>query len=879
MSSRALRRLQREQEARQKNQAQSRESDGEDLGKDAEEATEIEPSLTKNLNAFDMLDMADEEEDHEDDDSGGASVTERQEDAENLSTSETNTVREGKADPAIPQNTRTTKSRQKKKNKKKKKQGAEGEASGVSTLPVKSAQVTSLDEIDAALLSLREKHGGQENNSHKETELNTNAKKFYTLLATDTKNLNSLNEMKRLFGSAVLGEADEAATPGPARRHGRGPQQLDLGEALAGRNSPVSRGQGLAGLALRRNVFMPGKEEWPKATSGGLSMEVVERAWDFTTEYRFVHNSVYQDVQKQFESCVESLDPQRMIQLLQFNRMRFLFSTFTKADSLIAYHMSTLLQVSEIAKQQGDHSVSGDLLERALFSFGRSVHSSFHTALTRGEARIDFRYRENREFFLASWRYIGNLGQRGTWRTAYEWAKLLLSFDPEGDPYEIRLILDQLALRGGQAQHFLDLATTKDWYQETWEDLPNIQISKALAQYKLKRPVESRGTLREAISSYPWIFSRMFQELNISPIPKAIWGKKPRSDRENLASEIYVVRAKDLWNTPEAMSLLVEVANSVNSTTNSDPDITPISLSEARHVLLAEIPTLISLLPRTYTSMRTSAADPLPPPDDIPPYITQPSDLDEPLYHSPASMPREPEEVADEAQELRGAQSIFSRLIPWLGMRGTRNVSDENSEPNEEVQRIEEFVQAVNNAGGIPPEVIGEQGARMHALQEDLLQELRQREQAYHDQNPHTRALEEEAGRGISPDTWDNLASAIEANARPHVGLSSSSQDEPSSHQGNDSDIAAPVSDDERNQRWLVGQGMQRLKNFTNEYGTHENVWLNNSSIDVSPVDEYVRRIRLLQSRATKNVILEHHLQQGAGSKVRDLIKRRINHG
>ena len=536
--------------------------------------------------------------------------------------------------------------------------------------------------------------------------------------------------------------------------------------------------------------------------------------------------------------------------------------------------------MSEIAKQQGDHSVSGDLLERALFSFGRSVHSSFHTALARGEARIDFRYRENREFFLASWRYISNLGQRGTWRTAYEWAKLLLSFDPEGDPYEIRLILDQLALRGGQGQHFLDLATTKDWYQETWENLPNIQISKALAQYKLKRPVESRGTLRKAISSYPWIFSRMFQELNISPIPKAIWGKKPRSDRENFASEIYVVRAKDLWNTPEATSFLVEVANSVGSTTNSDPDVTPISLNEARHVLLAEIPSLISLLPRTYTSMRTSAADPLPPPDDIPSYITQPSDLDEPLFHPPASMPREGEEVAD---ELRGVQSIFSRLIPWLGMRGTRNVTNENSEPNEEVERIEEFVQAINNAGGTRSEVIGERDARLQALQEDLLQELRQREQAYHDQNPHTRALEEEASRALSTDTWDNLASAAsatEANASPHMGPSSSAQDESTPHQGSDSDTVVPSPDnDERNQRWLVGQGMRRLKNFTNEHGTHENVWLNNSSIDVSPVDEYVRRIRLLQSRATKNVILEHHLHQGAGSEVRDMIKRLINRG
>ena len=95
-------------------------------------------------------------------------------------------------------------------------------------------------------------------------------------------------------------------------------------------------------------------------------MELVERLDDGTIEYRFVHNTVYQDVQRQFMSCVESMDPQRMISMLVYN----------------PYHVSTILQVSEIAKQQGDHSVSGDLLERALFTFGRSVNASFTNALS-----------------------------------------------------------------------------------------------------------------------------------------------------------------------------------------------------------------------------------------------------------------------------------------------------------------------------------------------------------------------------------------------------------------------------------------------------------------------------------------------------------------
>ena len=77
---------------------------------------------------------------------------------------------------------------------------------------------------------------------------------------------------------------------------------------------------GLKGLALKRNPLIMGKEEWPQATSGGLGMELVEKMEDGTIEYRFVHNTIYQDVQRQFETCVASMDPQRMISMLQFHR-------------------------------------------------------------------------------------------------------------------------------------------------------------------------------------------------------------------------------------------------------------------------------------------------------------------------------------------------------------------------------------------------------------------------------------------------------------------------------------------------------------------------------------------------------------------------------
>ena len=313
MSSRALRRLQQEQErllqleklnqgTRPRNQLQD----------DSDSDRVSSPQKTK-MNAFDTLNAVSGEEEEE---------------AETVSprvVKEATPLRESDQETTIskPSAENTTKAKSKKK-KKKSKRGRDVMDKHKGSSPAASGQkIGDLDEIDLALrtLSTNGQEGSQIVNKSIMDEQN---QQLFRLLSVETKHLNALNEMKRLFGDVVLERDGEDEGPAiPARRRARGPQQVDLGGALAGRNSPVSRGQGLAGLALRRNVFMQGKEEWPKATAGGLGMEVISKGSDGTTQYRFVHNSAYQDVQLQFESCVESMDPQRMIQLLQFNRKPF----------------------------------------------------------------------------------------------------------------------------------------------------------------------------------------------------------------------------------------------------------------------------------------------------------------------------------------------------------------------------------------------------------------------------------------------------------------------------------------------------------------------------------------------------------------------------
>ncbi|KAF2635164.1 DUF654-domain-containing protein [Massarina eburnea CBS 473.64] len=589
MSSRALRRAQRElEEKKQLDQlAQEKAEDDaeqEDEDEDEEEEEKPSPVAKSKMSMFAMLGDADD----------GNGSDDGEEDMEPVADASES---ESKEEPVpVPQPS--------KKSKKKKKK-AKGKAK-VEEARQSPTQSRELDEIDQALLALKVTSDGKSGSGAEELSATISEEKqhLYAALSIDKEHLHAANEMKKLFGRAAVHGVDDDE---PRARQRRGGPPGGIAAAIAGRNVPGNRN--LASLGLRRNIFIQGKEEWPRATSGGLGMEVVEKRSDGTVEYRFVHSTAYQSVQQQFETCVASMDPERMIQLLHFN----------------PYHISTLLQVSEIAKQQRDNATAGELLERALFALGRAVHSTFAHNLSQGRARLDFRRPENREFWLAVWRYIGTLGVRATWRTAFEWAKLILSMSPEDDPYCMRLLVDQLALRGREPKALVDIVES-DHLQRAWKIPPNLAYSVALAHDRLKQPQEARKALRLAIKEYPWIASRLCKELDISPIPKSVWGKMPHGVHQELLCELYVPHTKDLWNTTEGSTLLVEVCYSFEEGLGAGDE--PYWLAEineldmARHVILSDDRSLMNLLDPRIKSKFTSTSDPLPPTDNIKSYST-----------------------------------------------------------------------------------------------------------------------------------------------------------------------------------------------------------------------------------------------------------------
>lgn len=473
--------------------------------------------------------------------------------------------------------------------KKAKKKKRKNKSKGKAQVEKKQENTNQEDDIDRALRQLNIADSTPLSSTPGNSD--SAADPLSSVLRIDTRNLDADNEMKKLFGKHALQlDSGDSGTPGRRRVGGR---------------IPTATG-GLAG-GRRKNTFVQAKENWPNAPSGGLGMEIEfsDQTTDVTV-FRFVHSLAYQDVQRQFSMCVASMDPNRMITLLQHN----------------PYHITTLIQSSEIFNHQRDFSVAGDLLERALFSMGRSLHSTFAQKLASGTARLSFARPENRELFLCCWKYIKNLIQRGTWRTADEFARLMLALDLEGDPYEICLLIDFLSLKGCQPKRFLSLVEHPQ-LRNKYSDLPNIAFSSALAYHQLGNESAAMEYLLKAITKFPWMPSLLYKELSIdTDLPPVLWAAQLPQDnlRQCILSRLYIDRAIDLWKDPTALKLLVDTASLIHTLprkpllSNASQEVT---LPLGRHILLTDIPAITALLPRTITITDTSSFDPLPPENNL----------------------------------------------------------------------------------------------------------------------------------------------------------------------------------------------------------------------------------------------------------------------
>jgi len=112
------------------------------------------------------------------------------------------------------------------------------------------------------------------------------------------------------------------------------------------------------------------------------------------------------------------------------------------------------------------------------------------------------------------------------------------------------------------------------------------------------------------------LYAALFRALDLD-VPPSIWGVQPRDPEEQLHTELYVHLAKELWQQPDAISLLVAAAKETKRVHDVGllPAAPTVSLGKARFVYLDGTPSLMAAVPRgmLYVSPNFDF-DPLPPP-------------------------------------------------------------------------------------------------------------------------------------------------------------------------------------------------------------------------------------------------------------------------
>jgi hypothetical protein len=586
-----------------------------------------------------------------------------------------------------------------KKSKKKKKKAKKAVAAAAAAVeetekdsPSSKAAKPNDDEIDQAIrelnLKAQSKTGGHAGSgAGGEYGVSSPAAVAYEriceLLRVNTHHLKVVNEMRNLFGREAIAaaqteEQDNEQGRAAARRRGL-QQNVDLETFLKG-----TPGRSLPEVTLRRNPFLPGKETWPRASTDGLTMRQVAGGTADTrcgaVEFSFAHDDHYNNLERQFFQLVQMYDPMQLVYFLHRH----------------PYHVSSLIQVSKVAKQDQNSALAGDLCERALFTFGRVSLSGFRQKIEEGKARLEFRRPENRQFWLAGYHYLKSLTMKGTYRTALEWTKLLFSVDLN-DPYGMIHFLHPMAIRAHESKWFIDFCdsealdgcdTAQDYVRQTL----------VLARIQQKDTAGAKALATEGMERLPWLYSALFKSLNLD-VPKAIWGTEPRDEHETLFTELYIHQTKQLWDNPQTISLLKEAASVAQKPSlDSLPPAPAAGRNAGRFVYLDNTPALMALVPGGMLhGFPNWDFDPLPPTaeENIFSYDSQ-------------RLPWNP----DRGSDVRLSDVNLERLGGRNGLQRMLQQMMQQDAPAELRQQLEEAMAQLE--GGVGAEAEGEAGAAVN---------------------------------------------------------------------------------------------------------------------------------------------------------------------
>lgn len=490
-------------------------------------------------------------------------------------------IEESAPEQPAPEKTSTSKKKKSKKNKNKKKQQQPKDSEGDEDdddLDEFLEQVRQRDLAASISVSVEEEEEGVDEAfeaSYDESDppiaytsanyhyfTTSRLKQCLPLLSVKVKNLDPDNELKNLFGNLSLETIDDANS---TTSLSISPEVLAQFRKMA----RLTRGwggrdrRGIPGTA-RKLLLSKIKDDYLPTAQKQLNMEelttddIVEtmRYCEEDEGYDFISNKVKAQEKlgiryfkfskvpsvsdrmansRFYASVVMTPDPDALIQLLQQH----------------PYHVETLLQVAQIFLRQGNNkATSNALVEKCLFVFDRSFNKRFHELLQEGKSelvRLPYETFTNRQFYLCLFRIITGMAERSTFFTALNYCKLLWGLCPDGDPVGVRYFVDHYALLSEEYEWLVNVAqsplvnTYTQWYT------PGIAFSEVLALLYLDKKDQAKEQLKKAFTAHTYCAYYLLENIGLSSSPPKSIKDIYKDDYVVLASETYLVRAPLLW--------------------------------------------------------------------------------------------------------------------------------------------------------------------------------------------------------------------------------------------------------------------------------------------------------------------------------------------
>ncbi|VDK43987.1 unnamed protein product, partial [Cylicostephanus goldi] len=463
------------------------------------------------------------------------------------------------------------------------------------------------------------------------------------VLKPDPRLYDAAAELKRAIGKAFKDSAPSVSSRSHRSFHGAG----KIVKQKYGW-PPVRNIGNVEGPCLR-----PLSDAFP---SSGLSMEF-DRTEGEIKWFKFVHNAHYEGLERLCWVSEDSFDHELIQEIIADN----------------PYHLNSLLLLANVFRMQEDITASCDFIgelnsksvpfviiisemflpatlfpledfqlprfsERGIFFCEQSMASTFQPSSF--YHRIDYLDYENRAFYLLLHRHMLNCVHKRCFETALNFAKLILTMDPQRDPLAVLLLIDTIAIKAKQYKWLKDFyRCCKEW--KNLDMLPNFCYSMALAQFLDSKTDEdfivADEMLTHAICAFPGVISFLLDKMQVEADATVEMhrhmgtiGANKENDGLKLVFKMYVNEAAELWKAPETLSWLETVTRDCAQNKECQEEMD--KWKEKRQRVFVGAPPNVRRLAVLLglESSSSSVTDPVPPANGRARYTRQPVNVQRP---------------------------------------------------------------------------------------------------------------------------------------------------------------------------------------------------------------------------------------------------------